>query len=155
MGYGDSSAAVLPLVQPPHWKICGYNIKETEGTNLHCGSTYIDLYGCFATIIVRDAVPDWTNLQAIWLFFQAIGAAIFWQEVAESVTSIRKSHDSLSYFDLLEIAGYICFDYPFKYVWLFQTQRIQEFFDQLQDSPVLKISSKVSTPVGHTFTMKI
>ena len=77
----------------------------------------------------------------IWLLFQLVGARIFWSEFVQAVMKIRSSHNSLLYFDLLSLLGWISVDYPFKYKWFFQTGLVQEFFDELQDSPLLQISS--------------
>ena len=79
--------------------------------------------------------------KTVWLIFQLVGARIFWSELLHAVKKIPLSHNSPLYFDLLSLLGWISVDYPFKYKWFVQTTLVQEFFDELQDSPLLRISS--------------
>ena len=79
--------------------------------------------------------------KTIWLCFQFVGARIFWSEFVQAVMIICSSHNSPLYFDLLTLLGWMSVDYPFEYKWFVQTSLVQEFFDELQDSPLLRISS--------------
>ena len=54
---------------------------------------------------------------------------------------MRASHNDLQYFDLLFLLGRSAYDFPFMYLLFFMMHLVQEFFDELQDSALLKISS--------------
>ena len=57
---------------------------------------------------------------------------------------IRESHDVANYFDLAIILGFFAFDFPFKYKWFYRMEAIEQFFEELQASPLLKVASRAS-----------
>ena len=91
------------------------------------------------------------NFQVLWAALHLTGLLAFCTEIVEEVGVIRSSHDDLKYFDLLHSVGWIAYDYPFIYLMLVRTHLVQEFFDELQDSPLLQVSSPRKPIVSQCF----
>ena len=75
-------------------------------------------------------------MQALWLVLQLTSTVILVQETWNSIAEIRKSHQLHLYFDLITVFGFFVLEYPYKSRWYFRPHLFQEFFDELQDSPL-------------------
>ncbi|CAG7723346.1 unnamed protein product [Allacma fusca] len=84
----------------------------------------------------------------MWLTMQSTGLLVMRVRVLEGWDYVKLSDEQLRYFDFGFLIVVYCFDTTFKCVLWGNLQKLTEFLNELQHSPLLEISSKRSLKIN-------
>ncbi|CAG7723239.1 unnamed protein product [Allacma fusca] len=88
----------------------------------------------------------------IWIFAQLVSLTVARYRLYNAVHIARTSkNDTFAYFDLCSMFGIYAFEFACKGIWWFKRAGFQDFVDEVQNSPLLKIASHTSRRVRCIF----
>ncbi|CAG7730847.1 unnamed protein product, partial [Allacma fusca] len=88
----------------------------------------------------RVTSPGYQKL--IWIILHIMGLIVTKYRILDAVTYVQTAKsDTFRYFDFGSLIGIYVFDFSLKFIWWKNRGVFQEFLDEMQTSPLLKVSS--------------